>query len=87
MVAVLGVRKLQEKQQLGSGPALGPGWASLWSLAAVRKLLKSALEEVLEAYCVKSCFLIDVLNKIPTFGGSLHPQNAPDATHNACLDL
>ena len=87
MVAVLGVRKLQENQQLGSWLALGPGWASLWSLAAVRKPFKSALEEALDAYCVKRRFWKDVLNKITTFGGSLHPQNVPETTHNACFDL
>ena len=53
MVAVLGVRKLQENQQLGSGLALGPGWASLWNFAAVRKPFKSALEEALDAHCFK----------------------------------
>ena len=54
MVAVPGVRKLQENEQLGSKLALGLGWASLWSLAAVRKPFKSALEEALHAYCVKT---------------------------------
>ena len=67
MVAVPGVRKLQENEQLGSGLALGPGWASLWSLAAVRTRLKSAWEEALEAYCGKRCFLKDIPNKITTF--------------------
>jgi len=61
-------------------------WTSCGRVLAVQKLLKRGFEEVLDAPCLKTLFLKDVLNKITTFGGALAPQNLPETSSKACFE-
>ena len=86
MVAPVGVQMLQENSNEGSGLALGAPCGPILKTQAVWKPFKRPLEEVLDAHCLKSRFLKDVLNEITTFGGSLEPQNHPETADNTCFE-
>ena len=64
---------------------MDPPWhASLgliWGLNTTQKRFRSGFVEVLDADCLKSSFLKDVLNEIITFGGSLDPEYVPKISH------
>ena len=86
MVAALEVQKLQEDQNQGSWLALGTLLGLILKAHRGLEAFQRALEEVLDAHCLKNRFLKDVFNEITTFGGSLEPQNHSETAHNPCWE-